>query len=325
MCDFEKRECKNDTSVIRTIISNTHTCNQIIVIHIPHVTASPRPLTAFEASVFHHAIDGIDKLIEKANASGTTVDELKKIFTKQDHTHKVYIRNTKCWAYPLDLTSISPWNSVGHTRRAGVLISPRHAVWARHYSMRVNTTLRFVDKHNNVVERKIMKERSLPADGHTFLHGYDLVVGMLDRDVPSSISFSKVLPRNLTTVRPPYNLRVPVFDTDFEEKALVADLSYESGTMVGLKPPLASSYRYTLYEQKIVGDSGNPVFLVIDNQLVLLFVLTYGGAGSGTSISHHYDAINKIMKDMGSSYQLTEIDLTGYTAGSNTIPVGIGK
>ena len=278
-----------------------------------------------QEKVFHQAIEGIDKLVETANKSGASVEEIKKIFSRQDHTHSVYIRNTKCWAYPLDLTGISPWNSVGHNKRAGVLISPRHAVWARHYGMRVNTTLRFVDKHNNVVERKIMKEKYLPTNGHAFLSGYDLVVGMLDQDVPSSISFAKVFPRNLTTIRPPVNLRVPVFDTDFEEKALVADLSYESGTMVSLKPPLHDSYRYLLYERKITGDSGNPVFMVIDNQLVLLFVFTYGGAGAGTSVSHHYDDINKIMKDMGSAYQLTEVDLTRYLQGGNIVPVAIGK
>ena len=259
-----------------------------------------------------------------ANKSGATTDEIKKIFSKQDHTHRLYVRNNKCWAYPLDLTSISPWNSVGHNRRAGVLISPRHALWARHYNMRVNTTLRFVDKHNNVVDRKIVKERSLPTNGHAFLSGYDLVVGMLDRDVPSSISFAKVFPKNLTTIRPPTNLRVPVFDTDFEEKALVADLSYESGTMVSLKAPLHGSFRYQMYERKIVGDSGNPVFMVIDNQLVLMFVFTYGGAGAGTSISHHYDDINKIMRDLGSHYQLTEIDLTGYLGGAGSLPIAIG-
>lgn len=286
-------------------------------------TGQERFLFPFQTAVFHHAIDSIDKLLEIANKSGASINEIKHIFSKQDHTHKIYVRNSKCWAYPLDLTPISPWNSQGQTRKAGVLLSPRHAVWARHYGMRVNTTLRFVDKNNNVVERKILKERSLPTDGHPFLHGYDLVVGMLDQDVPSSISFTKVLPRNLTIIRPPFNLRVPVFDTDFEEKALVADLSYESGTMVGLRTPLQASYRYQLFEPKITGDSGNPVFMVIDNQLVLLFVFTYGGAGSGTSISYHYDSINKLMRDMGSNYQLTEIDLTTYAAGS--IPIAIGK
>ena len=298
-----------------------------VLIKIQIMREHPRMLVFncqyFQGALFHHAIDGIDKLLDKANKTGESIDVLKKIFAKQDHTHKVYTRNPNCWAYPLDLTSMSPWNSVGHNRRAGVLISPRHAVWARHYGMRVNTTLRFVDKHNNVVERNILKERTLPTHGLPSLHGYDLVVGMLDQDVPASISFAKVLPKNLTTIRPPYNLRVPVFDTDFEEKALIADLSHESGTMVSLKTPITGSYRHQFYEPKIVGDSGNPVFFVIDNQLVLLFVFTYGGAGSGTSVSYHYDTINKLMKVMGSNYQLTEIDLTSYTTGS--IPIAIGK
>ena len=52
---------------------------------------------------------------------------------------------------------IHVFNSNHGIRKAGTLITPRHAVWARHYNMPVNTTLRFVDKNNNVVDRTIAK------------------------------------------------------------------------------------------------------------------------------------------------------------------------
>lgn len=120
-------------------------------------------------------MDGIGDLLRKANASGASLVLQKKIFSVQDHNHKRYIRSDKCWAAPLDLTAISPWNSQGHTRKAGTLISPRHALWARHYSMRVNTTIRFVDKNNNVVDRRIAKTSGVPTHGHSYLSGYEIL------------------------------------------------------------------------------------------------------------------------------------------------------
>lgn len=328
-CVFLKAGCDG---LLRPNVTSLHlpvnsSCDVAILIrqhttNAPHVATTPT-YTFFEDHFYNAAIHGIDDLLLKANVSGATIDEQKKIFSVQDHNHKHYVRSIKCWAHNLDLTAISPWNSLGHTRKAGTLISPRHALWARHYSIKVNTTLRFVDKNNNVVDRRIVKTNSVPTHGHAFLRGYDIVIGELDQDVPASISFAKVLPRNLTTIRPG-RVYIPVFDTDFEEKALVADFSYESSNMVSLRTPLHSSIRYQYFETKIVGDSGNPVFLVLDGEIVLLFVFTYGGSGSGTSITYHYDAINNIMKQSGTGYQMTEVDLNKYLDTGNQIPSIIG-
>ncbi|KAH3695107.1 hypothetical protein DPMN_082563 [Dreissena polymorpha] len=151
-----------------------------------------------------------------------------------------------------------------------------------------------------------------------------MVVGELDSDVPSSISFAKVMPRNLTKILPPFH-NVPVMDTDFEEKALVADLRLESGNMVWLTRPETSSIRNLFYEDKISGDSGNPVFLAVKNELVLMFMFTYGGAGSGTSVTAHFGDINNILANWGSTYRLTEMDLTSFAeTGHVNIPSIIG-
>lgn len=283
------------------------------VTHSPHHTTTRKPLSAAEMKLYKAIADGIDKRLVGIQSAGTNVSDAIKIFSKQDHTHKIYVRNPDCWAHDLDLTCISPWNSQGHNRKAGTLLSPRHAVWARHYSMKVNTTLRFVDKNNNVIERKIMKTQALPLPPHTkYLYGYDMVIGLLDHDVPSSISFAKVLPKNFTEI---YGANVnhvlPVFSTDFEEKALVDDLRIMHGKMVSLSPPTLS-YRRPYYESKISGDSGNPSFFIVDNQLVFLFVFTYGGAGSGTSLQYHHDDVNNVMHNLGGGYSLTEINLHKY-------------
>lgn len=274
--------------------------------------------------MFASAIHGIDDLLDQALASGASVNDTINVFTTQDHNHKHYMRNINCWAYPLDLTSISPWNSNGKNRKAGTLITPRHALWARHYDMHVNTTLRFVDRNNNVVDRQVTRTKAVPTNGHSFLSGYDIIVAELDSDVPPEISYARVMPKTLLTIRPSSSTRVPVFDTDFEEKALVADLLYESDNMVHLGIPSATSTRRQFYESKIVGDSGNPVFMVIENQPVLMFMFTYGGAGAGTSVTFHYDDINNIIESWGSSYRLTDIDLSLFLDTGDSIPAIIG-
>ncbi|MEN9841224.1 MAG: hypothetical protein RL376_1024, partial [Verrucomicrobiota bacterium] len=68
----------------------------------------------------------------------------------------------------------------------------------------------------------------------------------------------------------------------------------------------------SFYEEKIGGDSGNPAFLIINGQLVLLTCWTYGGGGSGTSVHNQKAAINTLMTTLGGGYQLTPVDLSAF-------------
>ncbi|XP_046557112.1 uncharacterized protein LOC124266351 [Haliotis rubra] len=283
------------------------------------------PPSHFELGLFGAITNGIDDRLRAVKAKNISVADAKKVYTVQDHANKVYVRNPDCWAYDLDLTSISPWNSNLANRKAGTLVSPRHALWARHYSIKVNSTIRFVDQNNNVVDRRVVKTQTVSGPSHSSFYGQDIVVGELDSDVPNTISFSKVMPRNLTSFRVPYSTHIPAVSTDQEEKALVDDFYYYSSTNAGLHVPLTTSIRHDYYESKISGDSGNPTFFVIDDQLALLFVFTTGGAGGGTSINHYFDNINEIMAKEGGGYQLTEIDLSKYLAKGESLPGIIGK
>ncbi|XP_041375250.1 uncharacterized protein LOC121388101 [Gigantopelta aegis] len=263
-------------------------------------------------NLFKSITHGIDDRLALSRSRGIPVKTAKMIFSKQDHTHKVYVRNKDCWAYGLDLTSISPWNSDLRNRKAGTLVSPRHMLWARHYSIHVNKTVRFVDANNNVIERRVISTHLVNRTAHDHFYGKDIVVGFLDKDVPSTISFARVMPREILYFRPQHSTRLPVLSTDQEEKALVADFNYYYGSGVSLRTPIANSTRHEFFERIIGGDSGNPNFFVINQQIVLLFVLTTGGAGGGTNINHWYDAINSIMEQQGGGYQLTEASLHGF-------------
>jgi len=251
--------------------------------------------------------DAVDDRIDGLNA--TTA---KPIFTTQNHSAQTYVRNSGCWVADLDLTPISPWNSTGGSQRAGTLISPRHVIFCEHYNFHpsVGATIRFVASDGTVVNRTITALETHPD----YIPFYpDITIGLLDSDVPASIGFAKILPQNWSNYLPSLSniYRVPCLVLDQEEKALISELKVLSIFATFLTP--VTSTRFAFYESIRGGDSGNPAFLIIDDELVIITVWTFGGAGGGTSILYHKDAINTMMTTLGGGYSLTEIDLSGFT------------
>lgn len=249
--------------------------------------------------------DAIDDRINGLDASTA-----KPIFSTQNHSTSTYVRNTNCWASDLDLTSISPWNSSGGSTRAGTLISPRHIIFAAHYQINNGSTVRFVDNNNNVVTRTMINKLTHPEYKPYYP---DLTVGLLDSDVPNTIGFVKILPQNWSNYLPSLSTShsLPCLILDQEEKSLISELT-NLNINAPFKRPVLSS-RLAFFENIISGDSGNPAFLIINDELVIITVWTSGGAGSGTSILYHKDAINTMMSTLGGGYSLTEIDLSGFT------------
>jgi len=249
--------------------------------------------------------DSVDNRISGLNASTA-----KPIFSTQNHNTPSYVRNSGCWVNDLDLTSISPWNSTQGSNRAGVLISPRHIIFAAHYQINNGSTVRFVDNNNNIVTRTMVNKLTHPE--YTPYYP-DLTVGVLDSDVPNTIGFVKILPQNWSDYLPSLSFiyRLPCLVLDQEEKALISELR-SLGTAASFFNP-TDSVRFAFFESIISGDSGNPAFLLIDDELVIITVWTFGGAGSGTSILFHKDVINTMMSTLGGGYSLTEIDLSGFT------------
>lgn len=64
-------------------------------------------------------------------------------------------------------------------------------------------------------------------------------------------------------------------------------------------------------EATIVGDSGNPTFIIIDNELVVTSTFWNPSGGPFVSDSVHYDAINALIENVspGEGYSLTPVDL----------------
>lgn len=255
----------------------------------------------------HNATSTIDTLI-----SGKTAASTIRRFTTQNHTTSPpsYVANASFWANALDFSCCSVWNSTGLNTMAGTLISPRHIIFAAHYQLNTGATIRFIDNLGNIVNRT-MTAKLVHPDYKPYYP--DLAIGVLDSDVPSGVSFARVLPSNWSAYLPSigYSSTIPLIVVDQEEKALVGDIGSISSTVQIASP--SNAQRASFWESIIVGDSGSPGFIVINNQLVIVTVLTYGGLfTSGTAISAHIGAINTMMNTLGGGYQLSTVNLSGF-------------
>jgi surface protein len=253
------------------------------------------------------AVAGVDSRL-----AGKTAASSLQMFTSQNHTASPpsYARNASFWASDIDLTCCSAWNSTGLNTMAGTLVSPRHIVFAAHYQINSGATVRFVSSGGGVVDRTMTAKVVHPSYSP---YSPDLVVGLLDSDVPAGVGFARVLPANFASYFPTITSesKVPLLVVDQEEKGLVFDWTSSGQSISGKRP--SDSQRSSFSEQVIVGDSGNPAFLIVNNQPVLLTVLTFGGFGfSGTNIALQREALNSMMTSLGGGYQLTSVDLSNF-------------
>lgn len=254
----------------------------------------------------HHCENAVNSRI------GTATPAMLPVFSTQDHNTPAYVRNTACWCYDLrqKMTCISPWNSSGANTRAVTLIAPDVVAMAAHYPVSLGATVRFITANNEMVTRTVSKLLRHPD----FVPNYpDITLGLLDSAVPETITPCKVLPANYTTKLPSGPKYIAALCLDQEEKALVTDLlSFQPNGVASFTVPNLP-YEKALYEAKVAGDSGNPAFLIVDGELVLLTTWTWGGAGSGTFITPQIGALNSMMASLGSTHTLTSVDLSAFT------------
>lgn len=169
------------------------------------------------------------------------------------------------WTKRVDFTGVA-WD----TPRTMTLITPRHVVMAKHYPRKPGELVRLHDSSGREVQRVLMGLVKL--DG-----AHDVAVGILSEPVPPGIRHYKLLaPADDLAEKLSGTLALV---TDSERKVHV----HECGTM----PPNQVRFRYPrslpkgFYEDLIKGDSGNPSFVLVRGEPVLLETHTSGGAGAG--------------------------------------------
>jgi len=165
------------------------------------------------------------------------------------------------WTYDLDLTGVS-WNDT----RTATLIDQQYVVMAAHYIRPSDLPVMFHDRKGNPVERYLVQVKSLAPMA-------DVAVGKLNLPVPGSIKHYSFAPaKDLTQGR-------AVLITDQTKTVSVHQIQAVSGKTISFAyhSQLDPIYRRNL----IVGDSGNPTFIISGNDVKLLETHHFGGPGSG--------------------------------------------
>jgi len=251
-----------------------------------------------------------DALVGKSAATAL------KMFTSQNHGTQTYVRNPNLWCNSVvqNLTCCSPWNSTYGNLRAGTLFTPQHFYYSPHFPPAEGSTMRFVGADGTVYNRTVLKRRSHPDYDGFFP---DLGVGVLSSPLPVAITPCKFAPSDFEDYIPGVAYGIPCIILDQAENLSVTDLFHIDFSASFIVPK--DSKRLEFYEPKINGDSGNPAFMVIDEQLVLMTTLRSGGAGSGPFAGDHLAAINQLILDVdalasiSTGYTLTEVDLSDFT------------
>ena len=272
----------------------------------------------------------VDKLVNYVSGSlalhcSTQVDDLVAgktaaagpMYSTRDDATPAYVRNAGVWTGEIDLTCIAVWNSRQGERRAATLVTPRDVLMAGHYEIRPGDTVRFVQNDGTVVTRTMQSIRFYTEAGGTLpWPGSDLCIGRLSEAVPEGITPCKVLPDNWDEHLPVINPRrsVPGLSSNQKRDAVckgISDVFFNNAAATG---PSGIPARDLFHKPSVTGDSGNPVFLLINGEPVLAIILASGGpGGGGPFVAHSRAVINAGIAQMGGSATLTQADLSGFT------------
>ena len=283
-------------------------------------SSSPSPITPAE---FTQRVNmGVE-----ARLSGKSPTSALAVYSSQDpYTNGgTFVRNPDCWlngASNISCFSPAQMSGANWWQRGGTLLTRKHVLFAKHFRTSVisgGTPLRFVTSGGTTVTRNIIQYADHPWT--------DISIALLDSEVPSSISIAKVLPKNWVDYMEISGLN-PVYAVglDQQEKALVKISTGLSGQIISYQGQSINYKMFTVNESKmasspfasfnetvITGDSGNPVFLLLGNELVV--VTTWWTPTSGPFVSNEavYDTVNALIESLspGGGYAMEDIDLAG--------------
>lgn len=268
--------------------------------------------------ITNHINDITASLLSNKNAS---TDRL--IYSSQDPYYNgigQFTRNQTCWINNIsNISCFSPAQLSGSTwyQRAGTLVTKKHVIFAKHYLPSIitgGTPLIFVDNNDNVVRRNLVAIQSDPIT--------DISVGVLNEEIPNNIKIAKILPTNYQEYIG-YSNNFLVVALDQQEKALlkawtgllnytVTGGSYQYINVVNVdysyvNPAFAMYASFS--EDAISGDSGNPIFIIIDNELVLLGC--WHTPWSGPFMTNRYSIVNSLIETLSPNqgYSLSTVDL----------------
>lgn len=215
--------------------------------------------------------------------------------------------NEHFWLKGVDFSCVSPWNEKFKNLRAGTLISPRHVVFAAHFAPGKGR-IDFVAPDGDRCTREIGEARTVP--------GTDIQIAVLSSDVSSDIRPAKILPENYADYIGDGG-GLPVVTFNQNEEALLTELSPiwvdETVKCISSRPSRDRA-RERFRKPIVSGDSGNPVFLLVGDQPILLCCLKTGGYGAGPSLCHYRKEVQETMDKLCPGYTLETFDFGALAA-----------
>jgi hypothetical protein len=204
---------------------------------------------------------------------------------------------SRSWTKKIDFSGVA-WDNP----RSLTLISPRHALMAKHYQRRPGSMVIFHDRKGDEVPRAIV--------GIAGIAGTDLAVVLLHDDAPKNVKAYRVLEPSDS-----YNESLTgalVLVTDKQRLVHIHEIRTVIGRSIVFKK--AEGIAEGFYEPLITGDSGNPSFVWLRGEPVLVETHTTGGPGAGPFVSEPttFAAINQAMSALSLSgdapvYQLQTV------------------
>lgn len=213
--------------------------------------------------------------------------------------------NPKFWARGVDFSCVSPWNSASGNLRAGTLVSKRHIVYASHFPLAIGTRLSFVDEKGMVCPCRLTAGKVVP--------GTDIMVGLLDYEVTPNIRPAKILPPDFEKyIGRDGGMPTVVFNQ--REELLLWELKPAPTNMIprrGMSGWYPKNKAWKRFNKSIVvGDSGNPAFLLVGDSPIFTHCAQCAGTGGGPPLHSYRKEVQKVMDELCPGYKLEVFDFS---------------
>lgn len=211
---------------------------------------------------------------------------------------KPFPPNEKFWLKDVDFSCASPWSEESGMMRAGTLISKRHIIFAKHFPLWKGVRILFVDGEGEVCPCRISATKALKE--------CDIMIGLLDYEVTPNIHPAKILPQDYTR-HIGDGRGLPIVTFNQHEQAVLSEVRCIRTNGVANVAATRPDWR-KFGGMMVTGDSGNPAFLLIGNEPILLYCLLSGGVGHGPPIHYYRHEIQQAMDELCPGYKLEAFD-----------------
>jgi hypothetical protein len=226
----------------------------------------------FGQKVRSNWVSGIKSTLTKMMTLGAD----RRLFSGFTQSTFSWVRNPASWVSVFNWTGVAAGiNSLGGVG-GGTLITRRHVLFAHHVPYPARPfDIFFVDADSRTFTYKVTNIQQVGDS--------DISIGTLDRDADASLMVYRILPdnwaqfianktENFSTMGVSFTNQsfvMPVLYTNYDKRVATGDVvNVRMGTATVNIPAFENARAFG--EALRVGDSGNPIFVPVGNELVLL-------------------------------------------------------